>query len=449
MATAEISTHQKAQLVTSTNKGLPNILVILLIVWPFLAVFTGHQALEETKPLISKIPCSHIAICLSAILLYLCAGRVHCNIRHVVFVALLFALTYLVNYMFTPYADSAWLLNSFGFLFIFLSVATAILSLTDGARVVVEKKIDTITTIIFVCFIVIFLITIIDRPFVIFFNFCRGSNDLSFWLLTSRFYVHQQSMGKFMTLLVIWFACSWSLLTTWKKVLFFLFIILGFPFWIAIRTFWLTIILLIFLLFMLKSRRIIRYYTICVLILSTILITTCWTTAYDRIKQYYSRLPYIRFSIDYVLEHPLGLGNGGYHAFIDDNQHIVYAKYARVDSKQFARAPESDLAYFLASFGVLSIVFFCFYLYIFTKCARILLKYDLSRLEKFMILSCFGIILSGISQDNAGSQVWWCYLAAALALAVRYTARPHWPSKAGQCNRKNMIDQPNETHCPS
>jgi hypothetical protein len=84
-------------------------------------------------------------------------------------------------------------------------------------------------------------------------------------------------------------------------------------------------------------------------------------------------------------------------------------------------APESDIAYFTASFGFLSVVFFMLYLYI-IKNGLYAINYYKARGDRIFVLILLYFILlivEGISEDYAGHAGWWIYLAASIGLLSR------------------------------
>jgi len=421
---------------------VPHALVILLVILPFLALFRGHEGIESVVPLIPNYILNYGAILLAVVLFHRCVGRIRPDVLGIV---VLFALTYLINFMANPHANPKLLLNSLGFMFVFLSVAAAILRLSDTSRMAIEKKFDSAVFVILVCLSLIFLATIVANASSILDFFLGGTHNNSMWLLTTHFTVSKQALGNLLILLVMWCLCSWGSLSARRKRLFVACIILGFPFWIAIRTFYFSLAFLAITLFVFRTRQLItRYLVICLSVVGGVFVVGYRSTIYEHVDKYYNRLPGMLFAVDTLKEHPMGLGNGAYHVFVDNNYDVLAREYLYGGRRKFARAPESDLTYFVWSFGVLSVVFFGFYVHLLYRCARILLKCPLSRLEKFLILASLTIMFAGFGQDNAGGLLWWVYMAAGFATSLRYSDRPsfertHIPTHTEMLTRETSI----------
>jgi hypothetical protein len=129
------------------------------------------------------------------------------------------------------------------------------------------------------------------------------------------------------------------------------------------------------------------------------------------------------FSLSVPMDNVFGLGNGGYHVYVDEQNDYLVATYgseSMISRQQFWAAPESDLVYFIASWGVLSVVFFAFFLYLIVKSGAILAKSEnISLLDRLALYMMLFIIFSGISQDNAGDLVWWVFLACGYGVVIK------------------------------
>ena len=83
---------------------------------------------------------------------------------------------------------------------------------------------------------------------------------------------------------------------------------------------------------------------------------------------------------------------------------------------EFWLAPESDLVYLIASWGLLSLFFFYVIFFAISSSFKLFPSIPLGSniYNKFILLSGTVILLMGISQDNMTYLTWWFYFGATL-----------------------------------
>jgi len=142
----------------------------------------------------------------------------------------------------------------------------------------------------------------------------------------------------------------------------------------------------------------------------------------------YDRGNSLNFSVATLFSTPFGIGNGGYTQFIIDHNYDILMRFGNelmIAQDSFWTTPESDLAYFIASWGVLSVFFFGFYAYMLLRGSNLLHSRRLQPIEKTLILMSWVMIFMGISQDNAGKPIWWIFMAAGYGVILRHRILRH------------------------
>lgn len=135
---------------------------------------------------------------------------------------------------------------------------------------------------------------------------------------------------------------------------------------------------------------------------------------------YYNRLPSLLFAISFLKNNIFGIGNGGYHIYVSEMQDILTYKFSS-DSKLFWLAPESDIVYFISSFGILSLVFLLLFTYLFINFFKIYKKgKKVDYTVKYLVLLSMSMLFSGISQDFAYSLIWWVLFALGFGVTFNF-----------------------------
>jgi hypothetical protein len=327
--------------------------------------------------------------------------------------------TYGVNYVVTSYASWKWLVNALGFIFIFYSVTSFLVNCKNEILLRASSLMNLTINIIMLLFILMAGTLLIFDSVGIFETFRLGGHNSNIYLLTESFHVEKQALGVLLSLVVIWNIVFWPSLIHIQRFVFIIFMLIFFPFWIGIRTFILTLILLSGY-WLIATRAWIMIVSVLAVPLVTLVLVLEWGFIMEVVSKFYdTRLPSLMYALDVLKNTPFGLGNGGYQIVVDAFNLDILAQFGTSGMTSFWLAPESDLVYFIASFGVLSLVFFGFYAFLLIKGVGVLRSITWHPFEKFLLLGCISFIFSGISQDNAGKLIWWLYMAAGFAVILK------------------------------
>lgn len=118
-----------------------------------------------------------------------------------------------------------------------------------------------------------------------------------------------------------------------------------------------------------------------------------------------------------------GLGNGAYTIYVEANNDQLLEQFGSELMEQhglFWKAPESDLVYFIASWGILSVVFFGFLGYLVVYAVKLYHFHpSLFPLERHLVIFTVLLIFMGISEDNAGELTWWIFVSSLFGVILR------------------------------
>ena len=333
-----------------------------------------------------------------------------------------------LNYLLTPFASTKWLFNWLGFIFVSVMIAQIMKSFT-----ITEMKVLQVKSLILVKFTLITLATLVAFGWLTNISdfLVSGMGNSTIAILTNNVGVEKQAFGIFLALLIILFFTCGAVLPKSTRVLFVIAFLIIWPAMLGIRTLWLSLFLCAAWVYFTKyrSRRVFVYFLI---IIAPFVFLGFQAEIMEFVSKFYDRLPSLQFAWITMLSRPLGLGNGGYHVFVAENHDMLIGLFG---SKLMAKiglfwaAPESDLVYFIASWGVFSVLFFAFFGYILLRGGRIFHRaIGLLPIERAMLLMVGIIIFMGISQDNAGELIWWVYMGAGYGVILRHR---HFDQKGG------------------
>jgi len=405
------------------------ILTVLLVVFPlvgtfsFLGIFNAGASSHESGLINLGSTLSYSALIVA--LAFIVRHRLirHLNLR-LLFVLWLFLITYVVNFLVTPYASPKWLINTFGFLTIFCVVASIIIRSKECFLTEVDKKIKLAVSFALGILVLLTSVALFTNLAGVAENFLQGRHNSNIALLSMTFGVEKQALGLLFNLIVIWHIAFWASISLKRKIVSITFLVMAFPFWVGLR----TSILALFLLFiyLMMKRKVFRGVVLFSIVPVFVLVALKWENAMKLIQASYDRLPSLLFAFDTLRSTPFGLGNGGYHIVTRMFQKDLSAQYMPDITRSLSSfwiAPESDLVYFIASFGILSLVFFGFYAYLLIKGRHVILNNSVTPIEKFFLLGCVMMIFSGIGQDVAGGLMWWLYMGVGFGVVVRCRRR--------------------------
>lgn len=385
----------------------------LVFYCPFFKIFTNYNTEGSVFNISSLL--NFISIIFSVIILIKYKYFYYYNKKGLLLIIVL-SLTYILNYILTQYSSFNWLLNSLGFILIFYTVFCIILNSNNNFKnYFIEYNKITIILILSIL-IILFLITYFLKASEIYYNLTINYFNGIINQLSSVFNISKQNLGLLFNILVIWHISFWNRIHFKNKIVFILFLIVGFPFYIGIRTSLLTISLI--LIFICITR--IKYSLLSFCLIIPFLIILSYDFLFSTIKMYYNRLPSLLFAISFLKNNIFGIGNGGYHIYVSEMQDILTYKFSS-DSKLFWLAPESDIVYFISSFGILSLVFLLLFTYLFINFFKIYKKgKKVDYTVKYLVLLSMSILFSGISQDFAYSLIWWVLFALGFGVTFNF-----------------------------
>lgn len=410
------------------------VVIALLLFIPFCQVF---GALSEPGRVHSYLNCLSLALALLAFPAI--AARI--NLRIVLLCSFGMAV-YAVNFALGPFASPKWFLNTLGLLFVFMVVSNYMKTVNPQQLILLERHFSRLILTLWSVCACFYGVTLCQywADIVAFTTTMRFNNSV--YILARNYGIQKQLLGLLFAAIGLWHVVYWGSLGRMWKVLFVLFMGFSIPFFIGIRTLLLSLGLLwVFVLW--SSKKItfptkLATFVLMPLAITFILVCSGFDIA-GSLRQRYNRLPCLLFAVETLRQYPQGLGNGGYTPFVLAQANSLFREYGvqAYGLRRFPPAPESDLVYFIGSFGVLSPLFFCFCGYVLMKCRRIMHVCGVSRLERFVLLFAMVLIFAGISQDFAGKLAWWTYLGAATGLIFRYCPSTHVAWGALQVLRKH------------
>ena len=135
-------------------------------------------------------------------------------------------------------------------------------------------------------------------------------------------------------------------------------------------------------------------------------------------EEYFDRAPSFKGAFHVLNNHIFGIGNGGYTNYVNDNIIFLTDTFRR---NGYWTAAESDIVYYIASWGVLSLVFILLSIYIVFMTTFLLVHngHLLKEIDKIIITTTSILILMGISQDYAFQIVWFIYVGFSLGIIDR------------------------------
>ena len=327
-----------------------------------------------------------------------------------------------VNFIVTPLASFKWLINWLGFIFISLVLVEIIKNFTESEFLRLQVKVLNLIRLLLVIFALAMLFTNLANFSFLMDSMAILAGDQVNSIAAHNLGIEKQNLG---TLYQIFFLNSiiyWPILKNKeRKLLLFIFLTL-IPSIIFIRTFLLSMFLLFIFLYLTKSP--LKKVLFFIIILLIFIGLAMDSTLINIVEDYYDRLPSLKFAWSAMTENIFGLGNGGYHIYVEKYGAEILALFgskAMIELNGFWLAPESDLVYFIASWGIMSSFFFLYFVFLLIKGVDLFHNNKLLLpIEKSLILVMFSFVFSGISQDNAGSLIWWTYIAAGSGVLLRH-----------------------------
>ena len=417
IVTEQKSTRAQNIKLSANRKFRVGVLSLLLVLYPFLLIF-GRAGVDRAAEN-TLFPLYNYAALTLAVMVHL---MVKTPLPKSVFeVAAVLASMLLINYGVTDYASLKWLFNWFGFIFLSVVIASSIVSLGQIEFIMLQRYCSHLIKSILLIISAIMITTWSNEVDFLLENiFVKPNNVIH--LLTVSFGLEKQALGVCFGIILSFGFFFWRTWGAATKLLLIATLILSLPALIGIRTLYLGLVLASAWYYLAKNPSI-RY----ALFFASVPLITIAGHYLDELIDYfinsYDRFHSLNLSVSTLFSKPLGIGNGGYTQFIEDNEAWILPQFGsdlQLAQDAFWKAPESDLVYLFASWGILAVFFFAFYARLLWSGQTILRIRNLQPIERALIFVSWVMIFMGISQDNAGSIVWWVYMAAAYGVILRH-----------------------------
>ena len=348
----------------------------------------------------------------------------------ILFFGLLSILLVVVNLQFSLMAVPKIVLNWIGFTLIALIIAQTVVSLSDAEMYVLQvKAINFFKYLILILTLAMLVVWTFEKWYLdpaLFQYYVIDNQNQMMWLLRTNIGLQKQGFGLFLFLTVAITLTHWKLFTGKTKMLILLFLFINLPFFWGIRTLLLGLMLVGLWLFFLKNSN--RMAIAGILVLQIILIFFYYQDEIMMIiALLYDRLPSVQFAVSSMTEHIFGIGMGAYHIYVrEHNERLLnlFGSDTMIEREVFWDAPESDIVYFIASWGILAVFFFCFLVKICFDSTKVIHWSDnIFPIEKAFLITAIGLIFMGISQDFAGKLQWCIYVPLAIGIILRHKLR--------------------------
>jgi len=334
----------------------------------------------------------------------------------------------IINYLFTDYASFKWLINWLGFLVILTSTYLIFFNFNYEKLNLLNKFVKKNLFILIIFFSILNIYLIIQNYNLILNFFKNGDFNQIISLYMFDYGLYKQKFGFFM---IIFLLFPFIFKNEIKKVSYFfllLSLLLFLPIFIGIRSLLLGLSLFCILFFYSKTSSHMRFLIFLFLLLVIVLffafidykifLTNLYEFSEPRSNLFLASLYILDLNI-------LGIGNGGFANFVNENQFFLLNNFGSekmIAQKTFPNSPESDLIFFISSWGILSLFFFYIILRIIIKSFNLLLNYseNITCVEKLLITSTIILFFMGISEDFNSLVVWWIFAGTSLGIIDRY-----------------------------
>lgn len=400
------------------------LLVFFLLVYPFIKVFTDYYyVIHVTDPLLVWSAFNFIALtgCLVAFLL--CKKEFSLRL---ILVACSIVVLLIANYFLAEMAQIKWAFNWLGFLLIFIVVSQLMKSLSDAEMYILQIKL------INGFMIVVFLFTVMTFYALIIEPWYMNPALFNYYVFEDRNQIHslyryfigsnKQHFGIF-TLIISSFAFThWKVLSNRAKIIFTSFFIVNLVAIVGVRTVILGAMVGVMAFYFLKNS-LRKIFALLLFLFFVLIIYIYWFEILDVVILLYDRFPALQFAINSMTQNVFGLGNGAYTVYVTENNDRLLAQFGSDLMERhglFWKAPESDLVYFIASWGVLSVVFFAFLGFLVYKASNLYhFNVFLFPVERYILVFTVLLIFMGISEDNAGELTWWIFISSIFGVILR------------------------------
>jgi hypothetical protein len=397
-------------------------IAFLTIIYPFINIFNG---LGEVSPYLINFGLTQILnyiVVLFALYIFLNNMNFRISLK-IIIISSIFLATLVINYILSPYASAGWFINWCGFTFIYVTLSEVTRSLPvedfDKLERISIKWMLKINKYFSIVVLIIWGLNISNlMEFII-----NNDKNSIISILHYSIGTTKQPLGIFYLSMIIFFVLHWKKLNKPNKIFILLSSIILLPSTLQIRTMWLAISLCFIYSFFIQST--IRKLTLTIIVATFFMLAFLnIDTTISIVDNNYDRFPSLKFAWSVLEDNFFGLGNGAYQWYVENNNDLLVSKfggYYNIYTNIFWPAPESDLVYFIASWGWLSAVFFIFYFMAILAGSKLLkFNYGLNNLERYFLFMMLALIFMGISEDNAGKLVWWIFMAVGSGIIIRH-----------------------------
>lgn len=401
-----------------------NLLVFFLIIFPFIKVFTDFYFIYHVDdPLLPWSIFNYISLagCVFMLLLHEKKYSFGLILSIVVVIVLL-----VLNYLLADMASPKWMVNWLGFLIVFAVLVQVIKTLTDAEMYMLQVKFTNVVIIVVVIFTILTLYAILIEPWYMeprLFNYYvfEDRNQIH-RLYRDKIGSYKQQYGIFALMLISFTFTHWKLMSKRVKIVFITFFAVNLIAITGVRTAILGSFVGVLCFYFLKNN-FRRFFALMIGLGFSLVIYQYWTEVILIVEIAYDRLPALQFAINSMTQNIFGLGNGAYTVYVEANNDQLLEQFGSELMEQhglFWKAPESDLVYFIASWGILSIVFFGFLGYLVMYAVRLYHFHPtLLPIERHLVIFTVLLIFMGISEDNAGELTWWIFVSSLFGVILR------------------------------
>jgi hypothetical protein len=413
-----------------------NLLVFFLIVFPFIKVFTDFYFVYHVdNPLLPWSIFNFLSLTGCIFILLLHEKRYSFGLLvSIVVVIILLSLNYLLAEMASP----KWLANWLGFLIIFTVLVQVIKTLTNAEMYMLQVRFTNTVIFVIVIFTIVTLYAFLIEPWYMeprLFNYYvfEDRNQIH-RLYRDKVGIYKQQFGIFSLMLISFTFTHWKLMSNRVKIVFMTFFMVNLIAIIGVRTAILGSLVGVFSFYFLKNN-FRKFMALMIGVTISLLIYQYWTEVMLVVEIAYDRLPALQFAVNSMTQNLFGLGNGAYTVYVEANNDRLLAQFGSDLMEQhglFWKAPESDLVYFIASWGILSVFFFGFLGYLVVNAVKLYHFHpSLYPIERHLVVFAVLLIFMGISEDNAGELTWWIFVSSLFGVILR---------------RKDEIKEQHENH---
>ncbi len=404
------------------------LLIFLFLLFPFFRFFTDFYFLIPVNdPLLPWSIFNFIALmgCATALVLH----RKEYSERVLISFAVAFLIV-IFNYFFAEMAQLKSAMNWVGFLIMFLVIAQVMKSFSEPEMIMLQVRSMQMVKFLLIVLTILTIYALLIEPWYL-------GPRLYYYVFEDRNQIHnlyryhiggnKQHFAILATILITFVVTHWKYLSAGIKTVFIIFILFNIPAIVGVRTMILGAIVASLAFFFLKNR-IRLVFAILIALMVILLVIQYSNELFLIIELSYDRLPALRVSVDAMTQNIFGLGNGAYTIYVLENNDMLLATFGSELMERhghFWRAPESDIVYFIASFGVFSIVFFAFLGYLIVKGIHLVYHNDsIYPVERALVIHSLIMIFYGISSDYAGKLTWWIFISLLFGIILRNCYKP-------------------------